>query len=424
MKVKLQPRDWEIRRMLLLLISIWVFDFLLVMLLAPPLLSPPPEQLRELFVLMAASGSACLLFAYLIYRLRLIHWFRSLHYGLLVLTILIIAVVFTNVWFLARAMFFEDHDLNLTSIVLISAAWIALVCGYFISFAFIRRIMAVARGARMLAGGDLSTRVPAEGNDELADLAMTFNMMTQRLQEAAEQKERMEQSRRDLIAWASHDLRTPLASLQLVIDALVDGMAEDEDTRQRYLHTAQKEIANLKELINDLFELSQLESGHIDLKLQRTSLSDLLSDTLSAMRAMAERRGVKLDGHVSPNIDPVQIDPEKIQRVLYNLLSNAIRHTPVGGEVLLTAEAVGDGVRVTVKDSGEGIATQDLPHIFEGFYRGERARTRDKDGERGAGLGLAVARGLIEAHRGTITVDSQPGHGARFTFILPRNAVA
>jgi signal transduction histidine kinase len=234
----------------------------------------------------------------------------------------------------------------------------------------------------------------------------------------------LEQSRRDLIAWASNDLRTPLASMQLVVDALVDGVAEDEETRQRYLSTAQREIANLKELINDLFELSQLESGHIDLRLQQTSLSDLLSDTLSALRAMAERRGIRLDGHVSSDIDPVQIDPEKIQRVLYNLLTNAIRHTPAGGEVLLSASVVGNVVRVTVTDSGEGIATQDLPHVFERFYRGEPARTRDRDGQRGAGLGLAIARGLIEAHQGTIEVKSEPGKGAQFSFTLPRYQVA
>lgn len=415
----LQVPGWELRRIVLLLVSIWAFDFLLTMLLVPPLLNPPAEALPELFMLMGVSGSASLLAAYAIYRLGLIQWFRSLRYGLLLLTILIIGVVFFNVWFLAQAMFFETHDLNLTIIVLIFAGWTAMGSGYFISFAFTRRIMNVVEGAGRLARGDLSARVPVAGNDELAGLSASFNQMAQRLQEAAEQKALLEQSRRDLIAWASHDLRTPLASLQLVIDALVDGVADDPQTQQRYLRTAQIEIANLKELINDLFELSQLESGHIDLKLQRTSLSDLLSDTLSAMRAMAERRGVRLDGHVRHDIDPVRLDPEKIQRVLYNLLSNAIRHTPGGGEVLLMAEAIPGGVRVTVRDSGEGISSQDLPHVFERFYRSEQARTRDQDGERGAGLGLAIARGLIEAHRGTIEVESQPGQGARFTFTLP-----
>jgi signal transduction histidine kinase len=415
----LQVPGWELRRIVLLLVSIWAFDFLLTMLLVPPLLNPPAEALPELFMLMGVSGSASLLAAYAIYRLGLIQWFRSLRYGLLLLTVLIIGVVFFNVWFLARAMFFETHDLNLTIIVLIFAAWTAMGSGYFISFAFTRRIMNVVEGAGRLARGDLSVRVPVAGNDELAGLSASFNQMAQRLQEAAGQKAMLEQSRRDLIAWASHDLRTPLASLQLVIDALVDGVADDPQTQQRYLRTAQIEIANLKELINDLFELSQLESGHIDLKLQRTSLSDLLSDTLSAMRAMAERRGVRLDGHVSSDIDPVRMDPEKIQRVLYNLLSNAIRHTPGGGEVLLMAETIPGGVRVTVRDSGEGISSEDLPHVFERFYRSEQARTRDQDGERGAGLGLAIARGLIEAHRGTIEVESQPGQGARFTFTIP-----
>src|SRR5690606_19767929 len=130
--------------------------------------------------------------------------------------------------------------------------------------AFIRRIMDVVEGAEHLAQGDLSARVPVAGNDELAGLSGSFNQMAQRLQETSEQKAMLEQNRRDLIAWASHDLRTPLASLQLVIDALVDGVADDAETQQRYLHTAQLEVANLKELINDLFELSQLESGHID----------------------------------------------------------------------------------------------------------------------------------------------------------------
>ncbi len=316
-------------------------DALTLLLLAVPLLKPPQDALFEFFLLMGATGSVSLIVTYAIYRFGLIKRFHSLRDSLILLVILTVSVIFFTVWFLAEEMFFEPHDLNLTSVLLVFAALTALGCAYFIAIPFTRRIMAVSNAAGELAAGDLSVRVPVEGEDEVADLATAFNMMAGGLQEAAEQKARMEQNRRDLIAWVSHDLRTPLASLQLVIDALVDGMADDEATRQRYLTTAQSEIANLKDLISDLFELSQLESGHIDLNLQRTSLSDLLSDTLSTLRTMAERRGVTLDGHVSSDIDPVQIDPEKIQRVLYNLLINAIRHTPSGGEVLLTAELRG-----------------------------------------------------------------------------------
>jgi signal transduction histidine kinase len=413
-----------LRRLIQLLLGIWLFDVLVLLLVAVPLLNPPEKDLLELFLLMGASGSASLLLAYLIDRLGILNRFHSLRYGLISLAILTIGVVFFNVWFLAQEMFFELHDLNLTSVLLLSAAWTALGCAYFIAYPFIRRIMSVSDAAKRLAAGEMSSRVRPEGKDEVAGLAAAFNAMAANLQEAAEQKALLDQNRRDLIAWVSHDLRTPLASLQLVIDALVDGLAEDEATRQRYLRTAQSETANLKELINDLFELSQLESGHLDLNLQRTSLSDLLSDTLSGLRPVADRRGVRLDGHVASGIDPVLMDPEKIQRVLYNLLINAIRHTPAGGEVRLSAIVHGDSVQVTVKDSGDGIATEDLPHIFERFYRGERARTRDSDGQRGAGLGLAIARGLVEAHQGTIQVESQPGQGARFTFTLPRQALA
>ena len=132
---------------------------------------------------------------------------------------------------------------------------------------------------------------------------------------------------------------------------------------------------------------------------------------------------MRLEGQVSSAVDPVLIDPEKIQRVLYNLVSNAIRHTPAGGHVQLGAEVSGpDQVRVTVTDSGEGIATADLPQVFERFWRGEQARTRAHSGERGAGLGLAIARGLVEAHDGSIEVQSRPGEGAQFSFTLPRRA--
>jgi signal transduction histidine kinase len=411
----------EIIRVFQFIASIWFFDALVLLTIAQPLLHPSPAEVLELLLLMGSSGSLSILVAYLIYRLGIVNRFNSLRYSLILITLITISVVFFNVWFLAQEMFFEDHDLNLTSILLISAVWTALGCAYFVAFALTRRIMNVVKGAGELTASKLDARVPVQGNDELANLAISFNTMAQRLQEAAEQKAMLEQSRRDLIAWASHDLRTPLASLQLVVDALVDGVADDEATRTRYLQTAQREIANLKELISDLFELSQLESGHLDLQLQETSLSDLLSDTLSAMQTLAERRGVQLHGHVSREIDPVQIDPEKIQRVLYNLITNAIRHTPAGGEVRVQAMVVHDRVRVAVEDSGEGITSEDLPHVFERFYRGERARTREEDGQRGAGLGLAIARGLVEAHQGSIEVDSRPGHGAQFAFTLPRS---
>jgi two-component system sensor histidine kinase ResE len=140
------------------------------------------------------------------------------------------------------------------------------------------------------------------------------------------------------------------------------------------------------------------------------------------MRAVAEQHSIKLTGLVNSGVDPVLVDPQKIQRVLSNLLMNAIRHTPTGGQVTLNVRLMGNVVRVDVHDTGEGIAANDLPHIFERFYRGERARTRETHGQRGAGLGLAIVQGLIEAHGGKINVQSEPGKGTLFTFTLPRHS--
>ncbi len=406
------------------LAGVWLAAGVLVLLVAVPLLMPPPEEALQLALLMGVSGSISTLVSFLIYRSGLVHRLHSLRAAFTLVTALTIGVIFFNVWILAKAMFINEyHDVNLNLVLLLFAGWTAVSCAYFIARALNERINVLVAGAGRLAEGDLSTRVQVAGIDELAGLGAAFNSMSARLQEAAQQRARLEQARRDLIAWVSHDLRTPLSSLRLVVDALADGVVQDEATRHRYLATAQAEINSLNSLIDDLFELSQIDTGHVDLKRERTSFSDLVSDTLAALRALAERRRVQLSGEVSPEVDPVEIDPAKIQRVLYNLLTNAIRHTPEGGAVLLEARRVEEMVRVTVKDSGEGIQSQDLPHVFDRFYRGERARTRDRDGQRGAGLGLAIARGLVEAHEGTIEVESTPGHGAAFIFTLPRTVM-
>ena len=404
------------------MLSVWLAAGLLVALVAAPLLTPPPEEALQLALLMGVSGTISTLTAYMLYRSGMVNRLYSLRAAFIVVTVLTISVIFFNVWTSARAMFINDyHDLNLSVVLLLFAGWTAITCAYFVVRALNERIEALSVGAGRLADGDLGTRVMVGGNDELGGLAAAFNMRAARLQEAAEQRTLMEQSRRDLIAWVSHDLRTPLAALRLVVDALADGVVEDDTTRQRYLTTAQAEINSLNSLIDDLFELSQMDTGHMNLKRERASLSDLVSDTLAALRTLAARRGINLSGEVSPEVDPVEIDPARIQRVLYNLLTNAIRHTPEGGEVLLEAALAGDKVRVTVTDSGEGIHFSDLPYIFDRFYRGERARIRDRDGQRGAGLGLAIARGLVEAHNGVIEVSSTPGRGTVFTFTLPRS---
>jgi signal transduction histidine kinase len=185
---------------------------------------------------------------------------------------------------------------------------------------------------------------------------------------------------------------------------------------KRYLATAQRDVLSLSALIDDLFQMSQLDAGGFPLNRLPSSLSDLVSDTLESFSELAYRESVKLDGHVEANVDPVLMDTQAIGRVLNNLVGNALRHTHSGGAIEVRVRRTGRGVEVSVRDTGEGIRAEDLPHIFERFYRGEKSRNR---GTGGAGLGLAIAQSIVRAHGGEIGVESEVGKGTKFTFNIP-----
>ena len=333
----------------------------------------------------------------------------------LVASLLLLGMVLAS----ARAMFISEHDRSILLTMLLFASLLAVGFSLYGAAPLARRVEQLRRGTARLAAGDLGAEVPAEGRDELAKLAEDFNRMAQRLAEASDREKEAEKSRRDLVAAVSHDLRTPLTSARALIEAVADGVVEDPETQARYLASARSELEKLGRLVEDLFELSRIDAGALRLNLEVASLGDLISDTLSGFRYQAENRGVRLVGEVADGVDPVLANPPRLQRVLYNLVSNALRHTPADGAVFLRAEPAGGMVRVEVSDTGEGIAPEDLPRVFESSFRGERSRTRTPTGD-GAGLGLAIARGLIEAHGGEISVESRPGHGSRFCFTLRR----
>lgn len=389
------------------------------MLFIIPTLNPPSQDMRLLALFMTSTGILTISVAYAMYRLGLVGWFSSLRWSLLVTIILTVLLVFFNVWVTAQLMFISSHDLLLTTALLLFAGVIAITFGYFIASAITDNIRELAQATERLAHGDLSTRIAVKGNDELAQLAQAFNTMAHSLEAIDSQKQMLEQARRDLIAWVSHDLRTPLASIRVIIEAMMDGVVSDPETVDRYLHNANNEVEHLNRLIDDLFELAQLDTGHIKLLLENASLRDLISDTLGVMSAQAAQRDIVLMGEVA-DVDPVYMAPDKIQRVLYNLVHNAIIYTPPQGKIILSARQVEDSVRVDVHNTGASIASTELPRIFESFYRGERSRSKDTTGHRGAGLGLAIARGFIEAHGGKIWVESTPDNGTTFSFIIPR----
>jgi signal transduction histidine kinase len=332
-----------------------------------------------------------------------------------------VVVSLVTVLLTVQAMLFSTSDLPLLTLLLIFAGAISMGLGMGLAGTIGRRVAALRAGAQRLAEGDLGARVDAEGGDDLTELARDFNRMAEQLAAAAAERARQEAARRDLVVAISHDLRTPLASLRALTEVLSDGLVDDPATVARYLGTMRGQIGLLSGLIDDLFELAQLDAGALAFDLQRISPGDLVSDVINGLRPQADVKGVQISGSLPPNISPVRAAPQKIERVLYNLVANAIRHTPEGGRIDLAVEAPAPGtypavVAFSVADTGEGIAAEDLPHVFERFYRGEKSRSRATGG---AGLGLAIARGIVEAHGGQIWIESERGHGTTVRFSLP-----
>jgi signal transduction histidine kinase len=382
-------------------------------------LRPPTGDVRLLIVFMSGSGLLTVLLAYLLYRRGIVQWFPSLHWSLLTSVLITVVLIFINVWFTAQLMFISKHDLVLTIALLLYAGLTALLFGLFIVTTLTNRIDKLSQAARRLAEGKLDTRLAVEGSDELARLAEAFNWMADSLQKLDREQRLVEQTRRTLIAGVSHDLRTPLTTMRVMVEAMADGVVTDPDTISRYVRSTLSELQHLSRLIDDLFELAKLDAGQLDLQFDVSSLSDLISDVLSSMSVQANQHHIRLNGSVNPDADLVYMAPDKIQRVIYNLLDNALCYTPPDGLVTIMACREGTNVRVDVHNTGSFIDPVHAPYIFESFYRGESSRVRGDDGRRGTGLGLAIARGFVEAHRGKIWVESTPERGTTFSFTIP-----
>ena len=401
------PARFAIGILIILAISLVFFTVLML---------PPMKQLALMALYLGITALVSALIGYIAYRLGWINFSPALSWTLLGGYVLASILTFFNVWFSAQLMFASEHDLSLAIVLLVFASGMAMMLGYFLSSTVIERIQLLKDAAEKLATGDLKTRVSVNGRDEVAALAVTFNQMAEKLQAADQMQRELESLRRDLIAWVSHDLQTPLTSMRAILEALSDGVVEDPETVKRYLNTAQRDVRSLSALIDDLFQMAQLDAGGFPLNLAKASLGDLVSDTLESFTQLAKQQEITLEGQVDSDVDPVMMDTQAIGRVLNNLIGNALRHTANGGRVSVWAQRTARGVEVTVSDTGEGIRAEDLPHIFERFYRGEKSRNR---GTGGAGLGLAIARGIVQAHGGDIKVESQVGKGTQFTFHIP-----
>ncbi len=394
---------------LVLLVSLGIFYWLL---------RPPMGDLGLMAQFLALTALISILVGYAAYRWGWLEWAPSLRWTLGGTYVLASLLTFLNVWLTARLMFASQHDLMLATVLLVFAGGIAVALGTFFASALTERINRLADAARAIENGDLSARANIAGRDEIATLGQSFNQMAQRLQAADQKQKELDALRRDLVAWAGHDLRTPLASIRVLVEALADGMLTDMQAQQQYLAQAKKQVDYLSLLVDDLFQVSQLDAGGLSLYLEPASLSDLISDTLESFSGLADQKQVTLSGSAASGIDPLVVDFQRLGRALNNLVSNALYHTPPGGRVTLSAGPVTGGVFISVSDTGEGILPEDLPHVFERFYRGDKSRNRAVGG---AGLGLAIAKGIIEAHQGSIRVESVPGQGTVFTITLPKS---
>jgi signal transduction histidine kinase len=323
--------------------------------------------------------------------------------GLALLAVVLpLAAVLTSGW----VMFHMGSDVKILAAASASAT-AAVAAALLLARSISRRIDRLRSTSSRLAEGDLSARAPESGPHELAELGTSFNEMARNV-------EQLFDARRQLVAWASHDLRTPIASMQAMLEAVEDGLADAEE----YLPMLRNQVERLAMLVEDLFELARIDAGLLTLELRETAIDGVVESCLRGLEPEALAKRVRLEARIEQPARAV-CAPEKVERVLFNLLTNSLRHTPSDGSVAVVVEPSREEVLITVEDTGEGIAPEVLRRMFDRFWRGDRARS---SGSAGGGLGLAIAQGLVEAQGGRIWAESGPEGGARVSFTLPSAA--
>jgi len=286
------------------------------------------------------------------------------------------------------------------------AVAIALLLTFFLSRLILAPVKALTSAAERVGRGDFSQRVKTKDKGELGDLAQAFNSMSNDL-------ERAEKLRQNMVADIAHELRTPLSNVQGYLEALRDGVIKPDAETIRSLS---EEATLLSRLVDDLQELSLAEAGELKLNCQTENIAELINQTVTAVRGQPAAKKISVSIDLPDKLPPVNIDSHRISQVLRNLLENAVAHTAKGGSITVAAKQQGNWVEVSVTDNGEGIPAEDLPNIFERFYRVDKSRARATGG---SGLGLTIAKRLVEAHGGKIEAQSELGKGSRFTFTLP-----
>ncbi len=347
---------------------------------------------------------------------------RPLKRAVTTLVLVPVTAVALGVSVAAVSMFLMADDLYVTLVVVGVSAVLALLAAAALSRPYAEAGRRLRESARHL-GEPWYTSAGAVPTAELGALARDLDASHQRLVDSRDRERALEASRRELIAWVSHDLRTPLAGIRAMTEALEDGIVADRPTVTRYYSQIRTEADRLAGMVDDLFELSKVQAGALRLSLSRVTLADVVSDALATATPIAQAKGIRLRGRSEHGL-PLEVDVPELGRALCNLVVNAIRHTPSDGSIDIEAGGItaagGLGARayVSVHDACGGIPPADLDRLFDVGFRGTAARTPAPDG--GAGLGLAIARGIVEAHHGEVRVTNEPERGGcRFTVMLP-----
>jgi signal transduction histidine kinase len=316
----------------------------------------------------------------------------------------------------SRAMFLSGHDLGVISLVAAVAGVVALLFALAVGSALARWSRELRDEARRF-GESGEYAAPPGGPAEFTELSDELRRTSEKLAESRTRELALEQSRRELVSWVSHDLRTPLAGLRAMTEALEDGLADDP---RRYHAQMRAEVDRMVRMVDDLFELSRIHAGVLRVSPQPVALGDVVSEALAGADSVARARGVRLGGQVEEDV-LVNADPAGLSRVVSNLLMNAIRHTPADGVVEINGRAVPDGVELSVTDACGGMRAEDIERVFDVGWQGSNARTPDHVdgvGGAGAGLGLAIVKGIVEAHLGRVAVTNHDP-GCRFQVTLP-----
>ncbi len=330
--------------------------------------------------------------------LRLLPTVRLQLAGLAVLAVLLpLGAVLASGW----VMFHMGDDVKILAVTAASALT-ALIAALLVTRSIADSIDRVREASVEFARGNLDARAPEGGPAEVAELAASFNEMGANLG-------RLFDTRRELVAWASHDLRTPLANMQAMLEALEDGLGDPAE----YVPVLREQVRILSLLVDDLFELARIDAGALTLELHDLPVAPVISSSMRSVEAEARSRHVTLAADVEDDVT-ARFAPEKVERVLMNLLTNALRHTPADGAVAVRVEPRVGEVEVAVEDTGKGLDAEARDRMFERFWRADESRS-----SRGTGLGLAIASGLVEAHGGRIWAENREGGGARVCFTLP-----